>query len=193
MRGNNRQPIFLDPADYQQYLTELSRARQEEPHHVLAYALMPNHVHLVIEAVPDGSPSAAMQQVSVNYTRYFNVRYGRVGQLYQGRFYSNLVDRERYLLEVTRYVHLNPVRARLVIRPIEYPWSSYAIYLGVMRNHLEIVEPERILALFGSTHKEQTESYSQFVEEMVDKEAECEMWVRRLQRNKVIPPRRWLT
>ena len=193
MRGNNRQPIFLDDADYQQYLLELHRARCEEPYHLLAYALMPNHVHLMIEAVPEGSPSAAIQRVAARYTRYFNARHGRVGHLYQGRFYSNFVNSEPYALEVTRYVHLNPVRADLVRCPIEYPWSSYGIYLGAAVNRLDLVAPGRILRLFGPTRYQQINSYQRFVEEMVAKERVVGAWLRRLERQKLIPPRRWLT
>ena len=192
MRGNNRQPIFLDDADYQQYLLELHRAQCAEPYRLLAYALLPNHVHLLIETAPDGLPSAAIQRIGARYTRYFNARYGRVGHLYQGRFYSNFVGSEPYALEVTRYVHLNPVRAGLVGRPIEYPWSSYGVYLGVTQNRLDLVAPDRILSLFGAAQR-QVESYRRFVEELAEKEKALKACLRRLERQKLIPPRRWLT
>ncbi|MBI2104505.1 MAG: transposase [Candidatus Omnitrophica bacterium] len=192
MRGNNRQAIFLDDIDYQQYLLELRRSRDEYPYRLLAFALMPNHVHLVMEALPDACLSDVMHQVGKSYTRYFNGQHDRVGHLYQGRFYSNLVNRESYLLEVTRYVHLNPFRASLVRRPAEYLWSSYRTYLGLERDLLDLVSPQRILELFGTTFAEQIERYRSFVEQLVTEEEKARAWLRKLYREKLIPPQRWL-
>ena len=192
LRGNNRQPIFLDEADHQHFLVELDHARAHYPFRLLAFALMPNHVHLVVEASPQASVSDTMRQVAASYTRYFNDRYQRVGHLYQGRFYSNFVNRDAHLLEVTRYVHLNPFRARLAQRVIDYPWTSYKAYLGIERNPQPLVEPERILSLFGSTPAEQAAQYRRFVEDLATQEREIEAWLRRLYRNRLIPPPRWL-
>lgn len=116
VRGNNREAIFADDADYQRYLQEILRCHHEHGCTLLAYALMSNHVHLVLQD-HHISLSRYMQVLNARYTRYFNVRHARVGHLYQGRFFSRFVDRDAYLLEVTRYVHLNPVRAGLVERP----------------------------------------------------------------------------
>lgn len=190
LRGNDRQPIFLDPADYQQYLNELHQARLRYPFRLLAYALMPNHAHLVVEALPENSVSDAMRQAGGSYSRYFNHRYHRVGHVYQGRFYSNLVDRDEYLLEVTRYVHLNPFRARLVRRPVDYPWSSYHVYLGLEGDSRGLVEPERILSLFAASPEKQVEQYRDFVDGLAADEMEA--WVRRLRRTRLIPSQRWL-
>ena len=99
----------------------------------------------------------------------------------------------KYLLEVTRYVHLNPVRAALVCQPLEYRWSSYRIYLGLERDHLGLVEPRAILDLFGARPEEQTARYRQFVEELALKEQEMKRWLLRLERQRLIPPRRWLS
>ena len=152
---------------------------------------MPNHAHLVVQALPSGSLSEVMHEVSTSYTRYFNGRHHRVGHLYQGRFYSNFVDRETYLLEVTRYVHLNPFRARLVERPEDYPWSSYRIYVGLERDPWNLVDCQGILKLFGSTIQEQVECYRQFVEIRVAHEMQA--WVDKLRRDRLSPPARWLT
>src|SRR3989338_2402827 len=100
LRGNNRQQIFRDAHDYQQYLLELNQCRQRYPCRVLAFALMPNHGHLVSEVVDGTSPSDTMRQLGAGYARYFNRRHQTVGHLYQGRFYINHVDRDAYLLEV---------------------------------------------------------------------------------------------
>jgi len=191
-RGNNRQQIFFDTADYRQYLLELHQCREKHPYRLLAFALMPNHVHLVVEAVPEGSLSEAMQWLGASYTRYFNGRHLRVGHLYQGRFYSNLVDRDTYLLEVTRYVHLNAFRAHLVQRPLDYPWSSYRIYAGLERDPWGMVDRERVLSFFGASPFEREKEYRLFVDRLAEQEAALERWVRTLRRNRLIPPTRWL-
>ena len=134
LRGNNRQAIFAEPSDYQQYLIELLNARRRHPCRVFAFALMTNHVHLVLQALPEGNLSELMREVNGSYTRYVNGRYRRVGHLYQGRFYSNLIDREAYLLEVTRYVHLNPVRAGMVAKPEDWRWSSLSSHCGTQQD-----------------------------------------------------------
>ena len=121
-----------------------------------------------------------------------DLRYDRVGHLYQGRFYSNLVAKESYLREVTRYVHLNPVRAGLVDRPDRYPWSSYKWYVTKDSDPLALVEPDRMLCLFGLSREEQTVAYRQFVEELLGKETEGRAWIKRLQQHGIIPPHRWL-
>ena len=192
VRGNNRQPIFLDAGDHRQYLLTLHHCRQKWPYRLLAFALMPNHVHLVIQTLPGASPSKAMQWLNAVYTRYFNERHQRVGHLYQGRFYSNQVERDMHLFEVTRYVHLNPVRARLVAQPLEYPWSSYRIYLGLEQDPWHLVDSTPILQLFGDTPAVQVEAYRRFVEELVLEERAREVWVRRLRTHRLIPPLRWL-
>ena len=84
VRGNNRQAIFLDDLDYQQYLLALCQCREQLPFHLLAYALMPNHVHLVFQVEENVSLSDVMQRVGKGYTQYFNGRHGRIGHLYQG-------------------------------------------------------------------------------------------------------------
>ena len=192
IRGNDRQHIFLDAADYRQYLLTVHQSRRKWPYRLLAFALMPNHVHLVIQVLADASPSDAMQWLNVTYTRYFNDRHHRVGHLYQGRFYSNHIDRDTYAFEVTRYVHLNPVRARLVQHPLEYCWSSYRIYVGEERDALSLVDREPILRLFGETTAVQIVAYRQFVEEIAREEQAMVAHARTLRLHRLIPPRRWL-
>jgi len=192
VRGNNRQTIFLDAADYREYTLVLHQCRAQYPYRVLAFALMANHVHLLVEAVPESSLSDVMRWVGATYTRYFNERHQRLGHLYQGRFYSNAVDRDSYLLEVTRYIHLNPFRARLVQQPIEYPWSSYRSYVGCERDPWNLVAYERVLSYFGASVQEGATHYRQFVEGLAQQELELERWERQLRRQKLIPPSRWL-
>jgi putative transposase len=96
---------------------------------VYGYTQMGNHFHLVIETL-EATLSTGMRQLNGVYAQWFNRRHGRVGHLFQGRFYSELVEREPHLLEVTRYVVLNPVRARMVAEPVDWPWSSYRATIG---------------------------------------------------------------
>ena len=192
VRGNDRQDIFIDDDDFQQYLILLRHCRDELPYRLLAYALMPNHVHLVVQSVPGTSFSTMMQRLGSNYAQYFNRRYDRVGHLYQGRFYSNYVGRESYLREVTRYVHLNPYRAALCTRPSDYAWSSYRVYISNEPDPLYLVEYEQVLNLFGDNQLERRVQYRQFVEDLVDRQEDLAGWLDGLHRSKVIPPRRWL-
>ena len=185
VRGNNRQQIFLDEADHQRYLTELSDAFHEFGCDLLAYALMPNHVHLVIRD-QQGQLSRCMQILNARYTRYFNRRYQRIGHLYQGRFYARLVDRNEYLLQVTRYVHLNPVRARLAARPADYTWSSYRAYVGFPQGHVGCpADPQMVWSLMGGGNSRQPAAcYREFVEAMTPEELPS--WERRLRHLKLI-------
>jgi REP element-mobilizing transposase RayT len=164
LRGNNRQQIFQDGADYRRYLVELGQGLQEYSCDLLAYALMPNHVHLVLKD-HQALLSRLMQVFNAGFTRYFNKRHTRVGHLYQGRFHATLVDRDAYLLEVTRYVHLNPVRAGLVGRPEEYPWSSYRVYIGAERaTEQPFLKPTFVWSLISANATEQPLRYRGFVE-----------------------------
>jgi REP element-mobilizing transposase RayT len=127
-RGNNRQAVFRDDHDRKRYLEKLTLYCQEKDVELLCYTLLTNHVHLVLET-PQGNLSKMMQAFQTSYTVYFNKRHGRTGHVFEQRYKAFLVDRDNYLLEVSRYVHLNAVAARLVERPDKYRWSSYASYL----------------------------------------------------------------
>lgn len=127
-RGNNGQKVFLKPSDYESFLSALNAVRDRYPVYLYAYALMPNHFHLLVEVkeVPTGR---LMQSLLTAYVRGFNRRYRCRGHLFQGRYKAVVCDRDSYLLELVRYIHLNPVRARLVKRPGEWKWSGHAEYL----------------------------------------------------------------
>src|SRR5207247_381934 len=129
-RGNARQAIYTDDADRQMFLLVLEDV--ETRYHWLchAYCLMDNHYHLLLET-PQGNLSAGMRQVNGVYTQRFNRRHGRVGHIFQGRFKAILVERESYLLELCRYLVLNPVRAGIVRQPERYRWSSYRATAGL--------------------------------------------------------------
>ena len=128
-RGNARQPIYRDEADQRRFLELLGTVCDRFSWRCHAYCLMGNHYHLVIET-PEANLSRGMRQLNGVYTQAFNRRHRKVGHLFQGRYTAILVDKDKYLLELARYVVLNPVRARLVKSAGQYPWSSYRAMIG---------------------------------------------------------------
>ena len=129
-RGNNGQTLFRDRADYGVFLKALETAKRRYPFSLYAYAAMPNHVHLLIE-VRDAPTARIMQSMLTRYSRHFNDRYRRKGHVFQGRYRAIVCEREAYLAELVRYIHLNPVRAKLVAKPDDWPWSGHRAYLGL--------------------------------------------------------------
>jgi len=138
-RGNARQTLFFDDTDYRRFLKRFAEVSLRFAVRCLAYCLMPNHFHLLLE--PNQFPIwRLMQQLNSSYCQSFNRRHGRVGHVVQGRYKAFLIDKELYYRRVLRYVVLNPVRARLVVHPAQWPWSSYLATAG-------FVEPPPWLAL----------------------------------------------
>ncbi len=142
-RGNNRQIIFKKKADYKFYLEKLKDAAEKHECEIHAYVLMTNHVHFLATPHNENGISKMMQMIGRYYVQYFNARYDRTGTLWEGRYKATLVDTTNYLLTCMRYIELNPIRAKnLVKRPVDYLWSSYSCNaLGVeneiITNHLE--------------------------------------------------------
>ena len=130
-RGVNRAPVFLDPVDYEVYRARLRLVLGDEGIALHAYALMGNHVHLLLTAPRDRALSRAMSRLGPHYVPSFNRRHGRTGTLWEGRYRSCIVATDHYLLAVHRYVDLNPVRAGLVTRAEDYRWSSARANLGL--------------------------------------------------------------
>lgn len=129
LRGNGGQAIFFDDDDRNHLYLLLQEGIARFGHQIYAFCLMDNHLHLAVQ-VSEVPLSKIMQNVSFRYTRWINKRQSRIGHLFQGRYKAILVDAESYLLELVRYIHLNPVRANLVADPIEYRWSGHRAYLG---------------------------------------------------------------
>src|SRR5438128_641367 len=115
-RGNNRRTIFRSQADYLRFAAILAAQKTKLPFYLYGYCLMPNHVHLLIEMQHDPL-SRIMQRVLTTYSQFHNRKYKKVGHLFQGRYKSILCQSDRYLAELVRYIHLNPVRAKMVRRP----------------------------------------------------------------------------
>jgi len=161
-RGNQRQDIFLDEKDYQRYLSYLSEYKTRYQFHLYAYALMRNHVHLLLEV--EATPlSKIMQALQFRYTRYFNSQYGKVGHLFQGRYKAILCDKDAYLLELIRYIHLNPIRSKLVRDLERYRWVSHQSYLG--RKKDDLIDEDLVLSQFGRTKSVARRRYNDFIRE----------------------------
>ena len=124
-RGNNRQVIFAAEADYRFFRDALVEAAAGHRLAIHAYVWMTNHVHLLATPAFEDSISKTLQSVGRRYVQYFNYTYKRSGTLWEGRYRATVVDSERYLLTLMRYIELNPVRAGMVAAPQDYPWSSY--------------------------------------------------------------------
>jgi putative transposase len=124
-RGNHRQACFIGELDYEFYLDKLNDAREKHHVSIHAFVLMTNHVHLLATPSDQYGISQMMQSLGRCYVGYVNSRYQRTGTLWEGRYKSTLVDSDAYLLTVSCYIELNPVRAIMVDHPSEYPWSSY--------------------------------------------------------------------
>jgi putative transposase len=162
-RGNEKKPIFKDDSDRETFLQTLSQVNKRYHWFCHAYCLMNNHYHLIIET-PDGNLSVGMRQLNGVYTQAFNKRHKRVGHLFQGRYKAILIQKDSHLLEVCRYVVLNPVRARAVEKPEMWKWSSYRATCGIGKSHLSLTT-EWILGQFGSTRKIAERAYRKFVKE----------------------------
>lgn len=141
-RGNDGRRIFTKDADYQAFLDGLAAVRKRYPFYLYAYVLMPNHFHLLLE-VQEHSTSRLLQSLLTGYVRWFNRTHGRRGHLFQGRYKAIVCDRDNYLLELVRYIHLNPVRAKIVKWPGEWAWSGHGEYLGKEKRRLIDAGPVR--------------------------------------------------
>ena len=161
-RGNARKPIYKDDDDRLAFLDILSKTARRFNWLCHAYCLMNNHYHLVIET-PDGNLSKGMRQINGIYTQYFNNRHNRPGHIFQGRYKAILIQKESHLLEVSRYVVLNPVRARAVGKPEEWRWSSYRGTVGREKPH-PCLTTDWILGQFASQRRKAQEKYKEFVE-----------------------------
>jgi len=160
-RGNNRQAIFVAKENYEDLLSLLGENAQKFGVAIHAYVLMTNHFHLL--ATPqtaDGLPQM-MQAVGRRYVRHFNDSQGRSGTLWEGRYRSTLIQTDRYLLACMAYIDLNPVRGGLVIEPREYPWSSYAHYIGLRTDKL--ITPHPLYWELGNTPFAREAAYADLV------------------------------
>ncbi len=160
-RGNDKKPIYLEDVDFELFLALLSEVCQRFNWVIHAYCLMTNHYHLLVET-PDGNLSRGMRHLNGVYTQRFNSRHERVGHLFQGRYKAILVDKDSYLLELCRYVVLNPVRAKMVDKPEDWRWSSYLVTIGQQTGFPGLAS-DALLLQFGEQRNRAIERFQEFI------------------------------
>lgn len=161
-RGNKAEFIFKEDADKEYFLHVLQRAVEKYALELYAYCIMGNHYHLLME-VPSGELSKAMHMIQSSYGSYQQRVRGWIGHVFAGRYKALCVEKETYLLELSRYLHLNPVRAGMVKKPHEYRWSSYRYYAGKEKEP-EWLNVRWLLKEYGRTRTAAAENYREFVE-----------------------------
>ncbi len=161
-RGNNRQRIFVDRSDFERMLGLLAEDAQKFGVELHAYVLMDNHFHLLATPATEQALPLMMQALGRSYVRYFNRRHGRTGTLWEGRYRSTMIESERYLLACMAYIDLNPVRAGMAAQPGEWPWSSYAHYVGLRQDRL--VTPHALYWELGNTPFAREAAYAELVQ-----------------------------
>ena len=163
-RGIDRQKIFVDDTDRDEFVRRLAAVVKDTQTFCYAWALIPNHFHLLLRtgAIPT---TTVMQRVLTGYAGAFNRRHRRIGHLFHNRYKSILCQEDAYLLELTRYIHLNPLRARIVKSLEEldsYPYAGHSALMGEVPNDWQ--ETEKILSLFGGRASSARKAYRSFVE-----------------------------
>jgi putative transposase len=161
-RGNRKQPIFLSNGDHELFLELTRKVVRGREWSVHSYCLMPNHYHLLLETKA-ADLSAGMQEINGRYGMWFNRLHGFVGHLFQGRFNAFAVESDGHLLHLTRYIAMNPVRARLCSSPADWRWSSFSDTVGLRRRHG--LSSEKVLGFFGEDPDLAREILRRFVEE----------------------------
>lgn len=168
-RGSEKRTIFLSPRDYNKFLVRVKENAKKFSIDILCYCLMPNHFHFLLKQVSENPITLFMNAIQLGHAKYFNTKYERVGPLFQGRFKAKLVNSEEYLLQVSSYIHKNPIAelidsgnrrdSRNLLR--SFPYSSYREYLKLETN--EISKPDFILNYFSKTNPKL--NYQSFVED----------------------------
>ncbi len=168
-RGNARQDVFLDSEDYQDFLRLLSMVVERYRWILYAYCFMTNHYHLLVET-PQANLASGMRQLNGVYAQRFNLRHDKVGHLFQSRYKSFLVEKDSYLLELSRYIILNPVATGIAPSPEKWPWSSYRATVGLDKG-MEFLHSESILASFSPSRVNAQKLYVSFVKEGIRSES----------------------
>lgn len=171
-RGNEQREIFTDEEDRLSFMEMLGEIADRFDIKIYAYVLMTNHYHILLKT-EKANLSASMQWFGVTYSRRYNIRHGRSGHLFQGRFKSFLIENDAYLMRLSCYIHRNPLRAGMTERLADYKWSSYLTY-AYGKKAEEWLETKLILSQFRGTKKEKCKTYRQKVQQYSNEEKR--MW-----------------
>lgn len=180
-RGNAKQEVFHEPADFDEYLHLLARYKDKFGFKMYHFCLMPTHPHLLWEIPKAQILSKAMQGITLSYTRFHHAKYEKVGYLWQGRFKNMIIEMEEYLMNCGAYIERNPVRAGLMRKPGEWKWSSYRFYAygepcripligpgGGVKKWVDLIDEDPFYQGFGENPAERQKNYREFVLGMDD-------------------------
>lgn len=166
-RGNSKQNIFLDEQDFRIYMNRLGVYIFKHKITLVCYCLMPNHVHLLIKQETSSPLFKFISSLHTSYSMYFNKKYNRVGHLFQGRFKQSQVTSDEYLLHLSRYIHINPVKDGLVEKPEDYQWSSFKEYIS--ESKYNFCEKGLVLDYFSKNQSKSIKQYKEFVYSYVNR------------------------
>ena len=167
-RGNHRNDIFKDEEDFVYYLSLIKETVDYyiyDKYHIISYCLMDNHVHILIK-IGEKPLGQFIGRINSKYAKYYNKKYNYIGHLFQDRYFSEIIESDAQMLETSRYIHLNPVRAKMVEKPENYEWSSYSMYIGNGKENF--ICSNRILSYFKNKNRE---LYKKYVESAIIIEA----------------------
>ncbi|MFH1726055.1 MAG: transposase [Elusimicrobiota bacterium] len=170
-RGNDGQIIFQRRKEWDGFLDLLSDIRGEDDFRLLAYCMMSNHFHVLVE-IEDTPLSKIMHRLMTTWSKRFNIARRRIGHVFQGRFKAIIVNDDAYLIHLLRYIHLNPIKAGLVRSPEEWPWSGHREIMG--RHERGLIDSDRVLNLFDPDRKKALAQYERHVLDGMDDPAAME-------------------
>lgn len=157
-RGNRRDPLFKDVANFLTFYYILKKVHEKYPFEIVSFCLMTNHYHLQIRS-KEQSLSKVMSLINKRYADYYNTRYKLTGHVFEKRYYDRLIDSGIGMLEVSKYIHLNPVEAHMVKHPEDYQWNSYRYYRYVGESNLPFLNISILLNYYSGTGMEKREKY----------------------------------
>ncbi len=161
-RGNRRDPLFFDRNDFIEILYMLEKIYEKIPYQLISYCFMTNHFHLLLRS-QEQPISKVMALLNKRYANYYNTKYQLTGHVFEKRYFSDLIEDRAGMLEVSRYIHLNPFKANMVKSPEHYPWCSFRFYATTKAIPPSYIDTQFLLEFFSGTLKEKRERYVQFV------------------------------
>ncbi|MEW9109042.1 MAG: transposase [Cytobacillus gottheilii] len=162
-RGNRRDPLFRDTSDFQAFLHILQQLHEKYPFDIASYCLMTNHFHLQIRS-QHVTLSKIMSLLNKRYATYYNTKYRITGHVFEKRFYDKVINGKKGMLEVSRYIHLNPVAAKMVKHPEHYPWSSFYLYHYAQSVPPSYLNLGHLLDFYEGTMEEKRRKYCRSIE-----------------------------
>ncbi|MFJ8246755.1 REP-associated tyrosine transposase [Peribacillus asahii] len=170
-RGNRRDPLFRSAADFEAFLHILHQVHEKFPFELASYCLMTNHFHLQMRS-KEASISKIMSLINKRYANYYNTRYRLTGHVFEKRFYDKMIEGKEGMIEVSRYIPLNPVKAKMVKRPEQYPWSSYYLYMYRNSTHPRFMNVECVLDFHVGAVEEKRRLYCKSLEMVAELRSE---------------------